>query len=140
MVTRRTRSSVAYNGPAGRKKRKEKLESNNICTYWPTNPAFDPKRVLLRRLFLINQDRAKYVSVGFYPARDYLPLVEFGVVRRGGGPKTLILKDKQVDAMAEGLPMLRDAMCSGETSVAGHECENGAFRLDVTCSRPTASP
>jgi len=53
----------------------------------------------------------------FYPARDYLPLVEFGVVRKGGGPKTLILSDEQVDAMAKALPMLRDAMCSGETSV-----------------------
>jgi hypothetical protein len=57
------------------------------------------------------------VSVGSYPARDYLPLVEFGVVRRGGGPKNLILSDEQVDAMAEALPNLRYAMCSGETSV-----------------------
>jgi hypothetical protein len=49
------------------------------------------------------------VSVGFYPARDYLPLVEFRVVRKGGGSKTLILSDEVVDAMAKGLPMLRDA-------------------------------
>ena len=61
------------------------------------------------------------MSVGFYLARDYLPLVAFGVVRRCGGPKTLILSGEQVDAMAIGLQMLRDAMCSGETSggVAG---------------------
>jgi len=45
----------------------EQLEPNSICTYWPANPAFDPKRVLLRRLFFINEDRTKYVSVGFYP-------------------------------------------------------------------------
>jgi len=62
------------------------------------------------------------VSVGFYPAHDYLPLVEYGVIRRGGGPKTPILSDEQVDAMAEGLPMLWDAMCSGETSVGGLGC------------------
>ena len=68
---------------------------------------------MLRRLFLFNEDRTKHVSVGFYPARDYLPLVEFGVVRRGCGNKTLILSDDQVDAMSEALPMLRDAMCSG---------------------------
>ena len=55
--------------------------------------------------------------VGFYPARDYLPLVEFVVVLRDGGSKTLIFSDEQVDAMAEGLPMLRVAMCSGGTSV-----------------------
>jgi len=95
----------------------EQLEPTNICTYWPNNPAFDPKRVLFRRLFFINVDRTKYVSVGFYPARDYLPFVEFGVVRRDGGPKTLILSDEQVDTMVERLPMLRDAMCSGSTSV-----------------------
>jgi len=57
------------------------------------------------------------VSVGLYPARDYLPLVEFGVVRRGDGTKTLILSDEQVDELAEVLPTLRDDMCSCETSV-----------------------
>ena len=82
----------------------EQLQPTKICTYWPTNPAFVPKRVLLRRLFFINEDQTKYVSVGYYTARDYLPLVEFGVVRRGGEPKTLILSHEQVDAMSEGLP------------------------------------
>jgi hypothetical protein len=113
----------------------EELVPTNICTYWPNNPAFDPKRVLLRRLFFINEDRTKYVSVGLYPARDYLPLVEFGVFRRGGGPKTLILIDEQVDALAEALPTLRDDMCCGETSVGGRRCESVAFRLDLTRSR-----
>ena len=81
---------------------------------------------MLRRLFFINGDRTKYVSVGFYPARDYLPLVEFGVVRRGGGPKTLLLSDEQMDELAEVLPMLRDAMCNGEISlgVAGARALN----------------
>ena len=36
----------------------------------------------------------------------------------------LILNDEQVEAMAEALPMLRDAMCSGETSDRGHSCES----------------
>jgi len=113
----------------------EELEPN-ICTYWPNNPAFDPKRVLLRRLFFINEDRTKYVSVGFYPARDYLPQVEFGVLRRAGGPKTLILGEEQVDALAETLPTLRGDMCSG--GARGCRCESGAFRLDVTRSGRTA--
>jgi hypothetical protein len=141
IATRRKRSSVAYDDFATRKKRMEqlkKLEPTNICTYWPNNPSFDPKRVLLRRLFLINENGTKYVSVGFYPALYYLPLTEFGVVRRGGGPKTLILSDEQVDAMAKALHMLRDAMCSGEISVGGRMCEIGAFRPDVTRSRHTA--
>jgi len=113
----------------------EELEPN-ICTYWPNNPAFDSRRVLLRRLFFINEDRTKYVSVGFYPARDYLPHVEFGVLRRAGGPKTLILGEEQVDALAETLPTLRGDMCSG--GARGCRCESGAFRLDVTRSGRTA--
>jgi len=78
----------------------------------------------------------KYVSVGFYPARDYLPLFEFGVLRRAGGPKTLILSDEQVDALAMTLPKLRGDMCSG--GARGRSCESGSFRLDVTRSGRTA--
>ena len=59
------------------------------------------------------------MSVGFYPARDYLSLVEFGVLRRAGGPKTLILGDEQVDALAATLPTLRGDLCSGEPGDAG---------------------
>jgi len=54
------------------------------CPNWPASSAFDPQRVLLRRIFFIKSDRTKYVSVGFYPSRDYQLLVEFGVIRRGG--------------------------------------------------------
>ena len=116
----------------------ELLDPTNICTYWPNNPAFDPKRVVHRRLFFINYDRNKYVSVDFYPAHDYLPLLQFGVIRTGGWPKTLIVSDEQVNALAEDLRMLREAMCSGETSVAVRGRENGAFRLNLNRSRRTA--
>jgi hypothetical protein len=86
--------------------------------------------------FFINEDRTYYVSVGFYPARDYLPLVEFGVLRSSGGPKTLIIIDEQVDALAETLSTLREDMCNG--GAGGCSCESGAIRLDVTRSRRTA--
>ena len=86
------------------------MEPTNNCTYWPKYPAFDPMRVLLIRLFFINDFQIEFVSVGFYHARDYLPLVEYGVLRWGGGPKTLILSDEQVDALAETLPTLREYM------------------------------
>ena len=69
------------------------------------------------------------MSVGFYPARDYLPLLEFGVVRRDGWPKTIIPSDDQFDAMAKGLPKLRDMMCSGGEPASGTEWNNGAFRM-----------
>ena len=135
IVSRRIRSSAAgaAAAPAVRRKRMEQLETTNMCTYWPANPAFDPKSLLLRRLFFIIEDRTKYVSVGFYPARDCLPLVEFGVFRRVCGPNTIILSENPVAAIAEGLPMLRDAVCGGNTvGVSG--CTSGAFRLDVTRS------
>jgi len=58
--------------------------SSDICPYWPASPNFDRQRVLLRRLFFINFDRTKYVSVRFYPARDYQPLLDFGAIQSGG--------------------------------------------------------
>ena len=62
MTSRRKRSSAPADSPAAKKKRMEELEpTSNICTYWPNNPAFDPKRVLLRRRFFISEDRTKYV-------------------------------------------------------------------------------
>jgi len=103
--------------------------SSDICTYWPTNPLFDPKSVLLRRLFFINEDRTKYVSVGFHPARDYQPLVEFGAILRGGS-NSIILGDEQLDTLVECLPAMRESMCGGDRVT---RCEIvGNFRLRKT--------
>ena len=44
------------------------------------NPALDPKNFLLRCLIFSDEDRTRYVSVGFYATRDYEPFVEFGAV------------------------------------------------------------
>jgi hypothetical protein len=56
----------------------------DVCNHYVENisPLFDPKRVLLRHTFFINEDYGKYVSVGFYPARDYQVLVEFGAYKK----------------------------------------------------------
>ena len=83
---------------------------SDICTYGAANPAFDPQRVLVRRLFFLNTNKTKHVSVGFYPARDYLPLVEFGVIRSCRS-KAIILTDEQVYTLAQCLPVFADAMC-----------------------------
>jgi hypothetical protein len=37
-----------------------------------------PERVLLRHVFFLNAEKSRYVSVGFYPARYYRVLTEFG--------------------------------------------------------------
>jgi len=78
-------------------------------------------------MFFINEDKTKYVSVGFYPAREYQPLVKFGAIRRGGS-KSLILFDDQVAALADCLPAIRDSMCVGGDRVV-IKCERGKFRL-----------
>ena len=106
----------------------EQLPSSDNCTYWPSNPAFDYKSFLLRLILFINEDKTKYVSVGFYPARDYQPLVEFGAIRRGGS-KYLILSDEQVTTLADCLSAMRDSMCVGGNRVI--KCEIGKFRLQT---------
>ena len=105
----------------------ERLPSCDMCTYWPANPAFEPKRVLLRCMFFINEDKTRYVSVGFYPARDYQPLVEFCAIQRGG-PKSLNLTDEQFDTLAGRLPAIRDSMLVGVDRFI-IKCESGNIRL-----------
>jgi hypothetical protein len=66
------------------------------------NPLFDSKRVLQQRTFFINDDKSRYVSVGFYPTRNYQPLVEFG----GARIAPLTLTDQQVTTLAIHLSRL----------------------------------
>ena len=77
-------------------------------------------------MFFINDDKTNYVSVCYYPARDYQPLVEFGSIRRGGS-KCLILADEQVAVLADCLPSIRDSMCIDRDRVV-IKCESGNFR------------
>jgi hypothetical protein len=71
------------------------------CNHYVENvsPLFDPKRVLLRRTFFINEDYSKYISVGYCRARDYQPLVEFGA------------HNKRPLLLPQHLPRLCDAVC-----------------------------
>ena len=85
----------------------ELVPTPNICTYWPNNPAFDPKRVVLRRLFFIKRagpNTCLLVSTRHVTIYHSSSLGFYGGL---GGPKTLILGDEQVDALAEILPTLR---------------------------------
>jgi hypothetical protein len=54
--------------------------------------AFDPKRVLLRRVFFLNEGRSKYVSICYLPARNYKLMVKFCSVRNN----PVILTEPQV--------------------------------------------
>ena len=84
------------------------------------SPAFDPKMVLIRSLF---SSMKKYVSVGFYPTRDYQTFLEFGAVNNGS--TFLILNDQQVMPMVENLPRMYDSMWGDEQ----YGCKKGDFRL-----------
>jgi len=109
---------------------------SDICTYWAANPELEPERLLLRRLFSLNANKTKYVSVGFKPARNYLPLVELSVIRSCGS-KAIILKDEHVYTLAQCLPAIADAMCKEgkEVETPVIKCENGYFRLGVSKRR-----
>jgi len=98
----------------------------DTCNFLTENlsPEFDPKRVLLRRVFFINEEKTRYVSVGFYPTRNYQPLVEFG----GPKLKPIILTDHHVATLAECLPRVCQSMCDNEQ----YGCSDGAFRLNTT--------
>jgi len=98
------------------------------------NLILDPKRVLLRRLFFIDEDRTTYVSVGFYPTREYQPFVEFGSVKKIGST-ILILDDWQVNKMVQCLPTICESMCGNEQY--GYKESN--FRMNTTRSYRTAS-
>jgi hypothetical protein len=81
----------------------------DVCVQ-PVSPLFDPRRDLLRRIFFIDSDRNRYVSVGYYPARNYSVLVEFGSSR----VNPIALTEANVRSLAEHLPTLCGNMCSDE--------------------------
>ena len=88
------------------------------------NPMFGPRRVLLRRTLFINEDCSKYLSVGYYPARDYQPLVEVCVSTK----MPVRLTEEHVRTFAEHLPGIFEAMCSDEQL----SCVDGEFKLQTT--------
>ena len=69
------------------------------------------------------------MSVRFYPARDYIPVVGIGVIRSCGS-KSIIFKDEQVYTLAQCLPKFADAMCKeGKEGTPGIKFESGNLRL-----------
>ena len=72
------------------------------------------------------------MSVGFYAARVYLPLVEFGVIRSCGS-KAIILTDDQVYTLAQCLPAIADGICKEgkEVGTPVMKCESSKFPLGM---------
>jgi len=85
--------------------------------------------VLLRRVFFIDENKTRYISVGFYSTQNYRPMVEFG----GSKIIPVILTEQHVATMAECLPKICEAMCDNKTY--GHS--GGVFRLTSGKNRIT---
>ena len=128
-MTARRRNALQQQQP-----KLQRIEEFDSCDFFASQafaeatPAFaDPKRVLLRRVFFVDGDRTKYVSVGFYPNRDYRPQVEFGAVKRN--KKTvLVVVDQYVATLAAILPRICESMCANELYVH----KDGDFKLTAT--------
>jgi hypothetical protein len=61
----------------------------------------------MRRLFFINEDKTKFVSVCFHPASAYQPLAEFG----GSKFTSILLAQYYLDQLASYLHDLNQAIC-----------------------------
>jgi hypothetical protein len=90
------------------------------------SPVFDPNLVLLRRFFFANNDKSKYISVGFNPAQHYQPLVELA----GAKFLPILLTSDYVALMAERLPALVESMRQNEKHRFLSEDE--VFRMNST--------
>jgi hypothetical protein len=96
----------------------------DTCNYAEAiSPAFDSNRALLRRVFFIGSDKTKYVSIGFYPTKNYQPMVELGA--RDKAP--LLLDDSHVRLMADHLTEQCDALCNNEYYI----CRDGVFKMNT---------
>ena len=93
------------------RKRVVKATEIDTCNSFPEeiiSPAFDPNRVLLRRVIFIGPEKKKYISVGFYPTRNYQPLVELGVPEK----IPIILTDNHMRFLVEHLPRQITGLCT----------------------------
>ena len=96
-------------------------------------PAFDPSRVLLRRVFFLNDEKSRYVSVGFYQGRNYQPLIEFGGTR----VLPLVLPTDCVNVVVERVPGLLEALCRDE--LFAWSSDDKDFKIHSTKAYRTAS-
>jgi hypothetical protein len=94
------------------------------------DPLALPSRVPLRHVFFLNNEKSRYFSVGFYPARYYRVFMEFG------GPRIapITLTEQHMKTLVEHLPKLCEAMYRGERYV----CKDGVFGLQCSGTNSVA--
>ena len=82
----------------------------DACTYLEGQLLIDPNKILLSRVFFLDPEQTKYISAGFYPARNLQPMVAIG------SPKStpIVLTVQHVKTLSEHLPSQIDALCRGD--------------------------
>jgi len=117
---------LIYEEDSGPDPRRVQAPELNTCLDAVATTLSNPNRALLRRVFFVAEDKSKYVSVAYYPARGYQPLAEFGVAKK----LPLLLNDEQLRTMAENIAALCDALSTNEHYMK----KNGDFRMNTTGS------
>jgi len=98
----------------------------DTCLEAVTTALSNPNRALLLRVFFVTEDKSKYVSVGYYPSRDYQPLAEFGCAKK----LPLLLNAQQLQTMADNIGALNDALYTHEH----YKKTDGDFKMNTTGS------
>jgi len=83
-----------------------------------------PERVLQRRVYFLNPERTKFISLGYYPARNYDPCVEIGGL---GRKKPVVLTTYYLSTLSQHLPKLFESVCANES----YEHKEMSFRLQT---------
>jgi hypothetical protein len=86
----------------------------------------DTRKIVMRRLFFINQDKTKFVSVGFHTSSAYLTLAEFG----GSKITSILLSQDYLNLFASHLHDLHQAMCDNKPY--SFKSDDTAFKVFVT--------
>ena len=76
MSARKRRSPMMEGESSGSTSDSKRVKPPELDMYLNTdciNPMFDPSRVLLRRVFFLDPEKTKYISVRFYPSRNISP-------------------------------------------------------------------
>jgi len=98
----------------------------DTCLEVVTEAFSNRNRALLRRVFFIAEDKSKYVSVGYCPARGYQPLAEFG----GAKKLPLLLNAQQLQNMADNFA----ALCYDLSTNEHYKKTDGDFKMNKTGS------
>jgi hypothetical protein len=72
-------------------------------------------------VFFLNREKSKYLPVGYYPARFYYTLIEFG----GANLLPVIINEQHLTILSEHMPKLCEAVCRGKR----YTFRDGVFRM-----------